>query len=191
VTREFIYQYRVLAYDQTGNYSSSKVYDIRAYDSGIRGNIFDVEVEKVEYTSSNSATFDTSFINRYPNTVNIVQWQYIDTIDIYNFQIYRSVDDSPFRIYDVVYLPQDINHIPQEIQSYINTSKFWYVDLKMLGKYGFEGALNAGLYNPGGNQGGGPGSNSNGERTYKYKIIANHRDGATSRLSGDISILVN
>jgi hypothetical protein len=193
VTHQYIYQYRVLAYDEAGNYSSSKLIELRGFDSGIRGNIFDVEVDKVEYTPSNTTTFDTNFLNRYPNTVNIVQWRYTDTSDIYNFQIYRSVDDSPFRIYDVVYLPQNINHVPQEIQSFINTAKFWYVDLRMLGKYSFEGALNGGQSGSGGggSQGGGSGPNNNGERTYKYKIIANHRDGSTSILSSDVNIVVN
>jgi hypothetical protein len=190
VTREYVYQYRVLAYDQSGNYSSSKVFDIRAYDSGIRGNIFEVEVDKVEYTPSNYTTFDTNFINRYPNTVNIVQWKYSDTTDIYNFQIYRSIDDSPFRIYDVIYVPQDTIREASQLRSQINLSKYWYIDYKMLGKYGFEGALSGGQSIPGIQSLGG-GINSSGERTYKYKIIANHRDGATSRLSSDVSIVIN
>lgn len=208
VTYEYIYQYRALSYDESGNYSSSKIIELRGYDSGIRGNISNVEVTKVNFNNINNTTSNPNAIPLYPNTVNIVQWSYADTVGIYNFQIYRSFDNEPFRILDVVYLPQDTIREPQQIRSYINTSKFWYVDMKMLSKYGIgnnpNGGTSGGNNNggTGGNSGGGQqgggnntggqgGTNTNGSHTYKYKILANHRDGGTSRLSSDVNIAVN
>ncbi|MCC7026429.1 MAG: hypothetical protein IT265_05710 [Saprospiraceae bacterium] len=214
VTLEYIYQYRVVAYDQDGNFSFTSIIDIRAFDTGIRGTITDLEIQKVSYDPAIlSGIPDPNKVYNYPSSVNVLTWAYTwPQSEVFSFEIYRSIDGDPFRVYDVVYVHKNIHQWPNFFNGYRQQNKFFYIDLHMLAKHtGVYGSGSSGGTSGGGSQGGGgnnpggnggqnnPGGNGgqnnpNGpyaSKTYTYKVIAHHKDGSTSRISLPVNVSVN
>lgn len=206
VTIDYIYQYRILAIDGDDNFSSSKIIDVRAFDTGLRGDILALEVNKVTYTNNTASGNSSNYVSAYPSTVNIVQWDYLKKDDLFSFEIYRSIENGPFRIIDVVYMNKNTHTYPPELMQFVNLNKFFYIDMAMLQKnvIGQNGSGNGGGNGAGGNGSGGNGPGGNGSggnnpngngnstnRIYNYKVIAHHLDGATSTFSQSTSVTVN
>jgi len=185
VTLEYTYQYRVVAYDEDNNYSFTETVEFRAFDTGIRGTITDLDIDKVPYdpTTANGIP-DSTKVYQYPPSVNVLNWEYTwPDEELFSFEIHRSVNGSPFRVYDVIYVHRQIHTWPQFFNPYRQQGKYFYIDMHMLAKHN-------GVYGSGSGQQQGQGSGPYPSKTYDYKIIAHHKDGSTSRISSSFGVAV-
>lgn len=201
VAKKVIYEYRVLAYDLSGNYSSSKIVEAVPFDNGIRGAIVNFSLTHVPYSPGTvtGQANQSSSPNPYPSEVNILQWNYYNMDELDRFEIYRSVDSVTYRLVDVVYLTKQTIHYDPALLAYIGPKKFFYIDLNLLKRKALSGTNgnpsgNGGTGTPGGNGGGNnPGGNNSSysPRTYTYKVVAHHLDGGTSTFSNSLQVTIN
>ena len=199
---KYEYGYRVLAYDEANNISSSKIITAKPIDTGIRGEIenIGVAIEIIEnddpipgtgvldssavaiVNALNSLRFNELYINR----VVTVFWSYPDAEGLYEFQIYKKINGGALHTFKTIKVEDAL--ASGVLTHSGNMLSFNFIDLEVKRelikvedvKPGTGGGNDTSTV--GGNK---PPSDMN---SYSYVIQAKYIDGGSSPLSNPVSI---
>ena len=185
---KYDYSYRVLAYDDGGNVSSSKIVFAKPIDTGIRGEIVNIGISGTsgnddEVTNPYSFTKDESSVTLY--------WSYPDMEGLYDFQIYKKINGGAMHTFKVIKAREAAANV--ELSSSGNVTSFQFMDLEIQ-----SGSSGNGTGHDAGSGSGDTKNTSSGDTkggaaptgvySYTYVIQARYIDGGSSPLSNSVSI---
>lgn len=200
------YHYRILAIDDSGNKSSSRLVTVKPLVPQVRGAFSGLGYNIIDISGTVSPTFYFQNIDILHFKNLMIYWDYDLKSDVLEYQIYRSVGGTALKSYTVVNDDYFTNTpIPPGVT--IPPSGLFFIDDDLVMKATALNSSNAyGTTNGstgssgGGSSGGGSGgasgsapgsSGSNNDvesDIYIYQIQARHKDGSMSPMSPQIVI---
>lgn len=156
------YRYKLIAIDNSGNESVSRIFTGRSMDDRVRGTIADGSIMVIDLP-----TTDASVTWNHLRKGILLQWDYSGDTEIKDFVVYRQRIREPLRIHKTLVVENGIIKNPSWVRNltfhlgYL-TKEFFFLDTQI---------TRAGYY--------------------EYRIIARHFDGGFSQMSEVLYITVN
>ena len=202
VSVKYTYTYRLRAFDEANNSSTSDYKSARPFDNGIRGIVQNLTSGFYSQDGQGNSPQPGSVAspsNSFPDGIVRLSWNYTgNKSDILHWEIYRKSGARPFKLYTVITQEEMDLMIANGIQP-APGRQYVFADLKLLPYAQLRDQLNganSGLNGGGGASSGGTsggGSSTTGGGTpsaggelgdlYSYQVRAIHEDGGRSLIS--------